>query len=102
MSTDGKKLWHLARDGEKFGPYTSQQLSELGKDGRITGDMVVWREGMGEWLPVSKVKGLQLTPVAPAPPPAPSSPAITVAVSPAPRAAPMPVTGHVTIEKTRK
>jgi hypothetical protein len=102
MSGDAKKSWHLTKDGEKFGPYTSQELAELGKEGRIAADTMVWREGMEKWQPASKVKGLQVTPVAPAPPPAPAMPAFTVAVAPAHAAAPMPVKGHVTIEKTGK
>jgi uncharacterized membrane protein len=57
---------------------------------------------MEQWQPASNVKGLQVTPVDPVPPPAPTMPAFTVAVAPAPAAAPMPVTGHVTIEKTKK
>jgi hypothetical protein len=102
MAGDASKLWHLSRNGEKFGTFTSQQLGDMGKEGRITSDMLVWREGMEKWQPVSKVKGLQVVTAAAAPPPAPASPLITVAVSPAPSAAPMPVSGHVTIEKTSK
>jgi hypothetical protein len=102
MAGDSAKLWHLSRNGEKLGPFTSQQLGDMGKHGRITSDMLVWRDGMQKWQPVSKVKGLQVVQVPSAPPPAPASPAITVAVAPAPAAAPMPVSGHVTIEKTAK
>lgn len=102
MADDAKNSWQLARGGEKFGPYTSQELAAMGKEGRITSDMVIWRQGMEAWQSVSKVKGLQVTPVAPAPPPPPATPAITVAVTPASSSAAMPVTGHVTIEKTKK
>ena len=102
MPGDAKRSWHLSKDGEKFGPYSSQDLADLGKDGRISADMLVWREGMEKWQPASKVKGLQVTPVAPAPPPTPSMPVFTVAVAPAHAASPMPVRGHVTIEKTGK
>jgi hypothetical protein len=102
MADDAKNSWHLARGGEKFGPYTSQQLAVMGKEGRITSDMVIWRQGMEKWQPVSKVKGLRVTPLAPEPPPAPAAPVVTVAVTPAPFAAPMPMTGHVTVEKTKK
>ena len=102
MPGDAKRSWHLSKDGEKFGPYSSQDLADLGKDGRISADVLVWREGMEKWQPASKVKGLQVTPVAPAPPPTPSMPVFTVAVAPAHAASPMPVRGHVTIEKTGK
>jgi hypothetical protein len=102
MADDAKNSWQLARGGEKFGPFTSQELATMGKEGRITSDMVVWRQGMEKWQSVSKVKGLQVTPLAPEPPPAPAAPVITVAVTPSPSATAMPMTGHVTIEKTKK
>ena len=98
------KLWHLSEGSQKLGTFTSQQLSEMGAAGKITSNMVVWREGMDKWQPASKVKGLAVTQLPPAPPPAPApqQPAITVAVVPAPTSQPMPVKGHVTIEKTGK
>jgi hypothetical protein len=102
MADDAKTSWHLAKGGEKFGPFTSQELAAMGKEGRFTSDMVVWRQGMEKWQPVSKVKGLQVTSLAPEPPPPTAAPVFTVAVTPSPSAAPMPMTGHVTIEKTKK
>lgn len=102
MPKESGKAWHLSRNGERSGPYTSQQLAEMGTLGRITSDMAVWREGMATWQPVSKVKGLKVVEVPAAPPPALAAPAIAVAVTPAPSASPMPIKGHVTIEKTRK
>jgi hypothetical protein len=45
------------------------------------------------------VKGLAFTQLPPAPPVAPQQPAITVAVVPTAASQPMPVKGHVTIEK---
>ena len=74
----------------------------MGKVGQITSDMVVWRDGMDKWQPASKVKGLAVKQLPPVPPPAPQQPAITVAFVPAPASQPMPVSGHVTIEKTGK
>lgn len=104
MADQPAKLWHLAKADEKLGTFTSQQLADMGKAGQITSDMVVWRDGMDKWQPASKVKGLTVTQLPPAPPPAPApqQPAITVAVVPAPASQPMPVRGHVTIEKTGK
>ena len=104
MADQPAKLWHLSKGSQKLGTFTSQQLSEMGAAGKITSDMVVWREGMDKWQPASKVKGLAVTQLPPAPPPAPApqQPTITVAVVPAPASQPMPVKGHVTIEKTGK
>jgi hypothetical protein len=104
MSDQPARLWHLAKANQKLGTFTSQQLADMGKAGQITSDMVVWRDGMDKWQPAAKVKGLTITQLPPAPPPAPApqQPAITVAVVPAPASQPMPVSGHVTIEKTGK
>jgi hypothetical protein len=104
MTDQPARLWHLAKANQKLGTFTSQQLADMGKAGQITSDMIVWREGMEKWQPASKIKGLTITQLPPAPPPAPATqqPAITVAVVPAPASQPMPVKGHVTIEKTGK
>ena len=102
MSDQPSKLWHLAKGSQKLGTFSSQQLADMGKAGQITSDVVVWREGMDKWQSASKIKGLAITQLPPAPPVAPQQPTITVAVVPAPASQPMPVRGHVTIEKTGK
>ena len=102
MSDNPAKLWHLAEADKTIGTFTSQQLADMGKAGQITSDMIVWRDGMDKWQPASKVKGLAVKQLPPVPPPAPQQPAITVAFVPAPASQPMPVSGHVTIEKTGK
>lgn len=102
MANEGKKSWYLAQGGAKQGPFTSQELQQMGAEGGITSDMMVWRDGMDTWQPVSKVRGLTVTTITRDPPPAPQAPAVTVAITPSPAAAPMPVKGHVTIERTAK
>lgn len=102
MADQPAKLWHLTKGSQKLGTFSSQQLADMGKAGQITSDVVVWREGMDTWQPASKIKGLIITPLPPAPPVAPQQPTITVAVVPAPASQPMPVRGHVTIENTGK
>lgn len=101
MSQNPQRLWHLAKHGKQIGTFTSQQLSDKGKAGEITSDMEVWRDGMTEWQPARKVKGLAVVAVPAAPPP-PRPPAVTVAVAPSPHSEPMPVRGHVTTERTSK
>ena len=65
MSDNTPKLWQLARNGEEFGPYTSQELAAMGKGGRITSDMTVRLQGVEQWQNVSRVKGLHITQVVP-------------------------------------
>ena len=85
MSDNTPKLWQLARNGEEFGPYTSQELAAMGKGGRITSDMTVRLQGVEQWQNVSRVKGLHITQVTPTP--ILPMPAITLPVPPLPSAA---------------
>ncbi len=41
--------WYYAVGSQQQGPVTEQQLQALAKDGVITGDTLVWREGMTGW-----------------------------------------------------
>jgi hypothetical protein len=50
--------WHYTKDGQRFGPVSGQQLKELAATGQLGPDDLVWKEGMKQWLPASKVKGL--------------------------------------------
>jgi hypothetical protein len=79
MSAD----WFLARGGQqRVGPLTAQQLKQMAAAGQVTGNDLVWKEGMAQWVPASQVKGLvggstgsqawQSEAVAPAPAPAPA------------------------------
>ena len=102
MSDASSKYWHLAQADKKLGEFTSQQLAEMGKAGKITSDMLVWRDGMDKWQPVSKMKGLTVTPLPPAAPRSTQKPSVAGAPVPAPALQPVPISGHVTVEKTRK
>jgi hypothetical protein len=57
MATANQTTWALGVNGKVVGPYTTQQLADLGKAGKITSDMYVSKNG-GEWKPVTCVKGL--------------------------------------------
>lgn len=50
--------WHYSSNGQQYGPVTSDDLRELALDGDLLPDDLVWREGMADWAPASKVKGL--------------------------------------------
>jgi len=41
--------WYYAIGQEQKGPVTDEQLQGLVKDGVITGDTLVWREGLASW-----------------------------------------------------
>lgn len=101
MADGTTPIWHLAKGNQKIGEFTSPQLAEMGLQGRITSDMKVWKSGMSDWQPASKVKGLRVTPALDEPPPLVADRPASTAVSPGPQS-PTVVTGHVTIEKTSK
>jgi len=50
--------WYYARDDEQHGPISSAELRQLASTGTIGPDDYVWREGMEEWAPAGRVKGL--------------------------------------------
>jgi WD40 repeat protein len=68
--------WHYSKNGKRFGPVSGQQLKELAAKGELGPSDLVWKEGMAQWVPASKIKGLL-----------PSSSAVTNKPSPATPAA---------------
>ena len=68
--------WFYGKDNKQHGPVSAAQLKQLAQAGKLSATDLVWREGMDEWTPASKVKGLFDT-TASAPPaarPEPSKP----------------------------
>ncbi len=47
--------WYYALGLQQQGPVSDDQLQGLVKDGVVTGDTLVWREGMANWLPYRAV-----------------------------------------------
>lgn len=63
---------HIAVNGQQYGPYTMDQLSQYVKEGRVQADTMVWMEGMASWMPASATEGVkQLFGDSTTPPPAP-------------------------------
>lgn len=50
--------WHYQKDGQQHGPVPSQQLKELAASGHLLPTDLIWKEGMSDWVPASKLKGL--------------------------------------------
>ncbi|MBE9117351.1 SPFH domain-containing protein [Lusitaniella coriacea LEGE 07157] len=60
--------WYIARNGEKLGPFTLEQLQQQA----ISPQTQVWQNGMSGWQPASTVPSLQaILLTAPPPPPMP-------------------------------
>ncbi len=49
--------WYYAVGQEQKGPVTDEQLAALARDGAITGETLVWREGLADWKPYATVSG---------------------------------------------
>ena len=50
--------WFYAENDQQHGPVTIEQLTELFAAGTLTPTDLVWREGMAEWLPASRMVDL--------------------------------------------
>lgn len=50
--------WYIARGEEQLGPYTVFELKELGMSGQVQATDEIWKDGMPNRVPATKVKGL--------------------------------------------
>jgi len=66
--------YHYSRDGQSLGPVSVEVLRELAAKGQLSATDLVWKEGMAEWVPAGRFKGLiPAASVAPAAPVAPAA-----------------------------
>lgn len=76
--------WMYLKNGQQLGPVTEDQLKAMAAQGQLQPSDFVWREGLPEWIPMSKTGLLAVH--APAPPPP-----VAVAIPFSPAAAVQPV-----------
>lgn len=50
--------WHYSKNGNASGPVDGATLKRLARDGELLRTDLVWKEGMANWLPALRVKGL--------------------------------------------
>ncbi len=55
------KTWYYRRNDTQLGPVSVEELRQLAVSGQLSPTDLVWNEGMAEWAPASKVKGLFTT-----------------------------------------
>lgn len=76
LSSSGEPVWTVNLSDEDQLDMTEPEILAGWRDGRVTEDAYVWREGMEEWLPImesdlgASIRGLA-APAAPEPTPAP-------------------------------
>lgn len=47
---DNDRIWHLNTDGKQsYGPYTSAEMAQYVRTGRIQHSTSIWREGWSDW-----------------------------------------------------
>lgn len=66
--------WFYLVNGAQQGPVDMAGLSALVRGGTVQAGTLVWKAGMAEWVPASRVPGLAVPPAPSAPPPAPAGP----------------------------
>jgi hypothetical protein len=61
-SNSSGDLYHFAENGITKGPFTARQLKQLADAGHIQAQTLIWKEGMPEWAPATRFKGLLALP----------------------------------------
>ncbi len=49
-------MWYYSTDGKQQGPVDDATLDKLSKTGLVTPETYVWKEGMGDWAPLSQAR----------------------------------------------
>jgi hypothetical protein len=60
-------MWYVTREGRQFGPFSAGQLRKMAESGDLISSDQVWKQGMNEWVPASRIAGLfqrDATPIA--------------------------------------
>ncbi|MEL6891829.1 MAG: SPFH domain-containing protein [Actinomycetota bacterium] len=82
----GQRMFHVDHGGQAGGPYNMGQMQAGVQNGQVTGQTLVWSEGMAGWAAAQTVPELQA--MFSAPPPMPPSAATPPPVPPTPPAPP--------------
>ena len=78
----GQKMFHVDHGGNPGGPYNMAQMQQGIQGGQVTGQTLVWSQGMAAWSPAQTVPELQA--LFAAPPPMPPTSATPPPVPPTP------------------
>lgn len=50
--------WYYVVGGQRVGPVAAEQFEQLVREGKITGETLVWKQGMAEWQPFAAVSAV--------------------------------------------
>jgi len=54
-----QKLYYIALDGQKTGPFNKSQLSQLFQNNQFNNESIVWSEGMNDWSEAKNILDLK-------------------------------------------
>jgi hypothetical protein len=93
--------WYYSKNGTQLGPVAQGELITKLASGEVSPSDLVWKDGMGDWIPASQVAELRSVGAAPSVPPlaaaeqvstAPDSPYVSPVSNPVPQPySPVPV-----------
>lgn len=63
--------WYYSLNGRRFGPISAADLRLLGQNGTLDSEDLVWKAGLADWVPASRIKGLIAPRAEGTPPPLP-------------------------------
>lgn len=66
--------WHYTHQGEEHGPVSSSELKQLAAAGGLLPSDLVWKDGLSDWVPATKLKGVSFSAPRPTPPRRPPAP----------------------------
>ena len=49
---------HIDRNGERFGPYSIEEINAYLAAGTLLPSDLAWKDGMTDWLPVHQISGV--------------------------------------------
>src|SRR5262249_370221 len=50
--------WYCCRDGQRFGPFSAEQLRQMASARQLLPTDMIWRDGMSGWSPARSVAGV--------------------------------------------
>jgi len=52
----GEEQWYVAVKGARYGPYSTERVLEMIKDGRLVSESLLWTQEMKGWRPLRRIK----------------------------------------------
>ena len=53
---------HIDRQGQRFGPYSLEQVNQYLAAGNVLPTDIAWQDGMVDWVPVTAIPGVMAPP----------------------------------------